>query len=105
MVSETEIAALCGGRKARKRLKMVTPPIVKERCSRCHVVLGDMDKAMAETNRLWRALNGHDIDDFDKRAEAIMHMHLDGLQIGPDNRNGIKAMLAEHFEQIAKDRR
>src|ERR1700680_1047511 len=46
----------------------VMPPIVKERCSRCGVVLGDMDKAMAETNRLWRAINGMDTDDADKRA-------------------------------------
>jgi hypothetical protein len=63
----------------------------------------DLHTVNLEANRLWRALNGHDIDDFDKRAEMVMRQTLDGMMIGPTNRNGVKAMLAEHFEQIAKD--
>jgi hypothetical protein len=81
-------------------MKTVAPPVEKERCSRCGVVLGDIDKAMEETSRLWRAINGMDIDDADKRAEHVMRQSLDGLSIGPENRASVKALLAEHFAEL-----
>jgi hypothetical protein len=73
-----------------------------ERCSVCGVVLGDMERAMAETNRLWRAINGMDIDDADKRAEVFMHMHLDGLTVTEHNRATVKSALAEHFADLMR---
>ena len=62
---------------------------------------GELDP---ETHRLWRAINGYDIDDHDKRAEAFVHSMLDGLTVGPGNRATVKSSLAENFEQLAKDR-
>lgn len=72
---------------------------------RLRAEVADLHTINLEANRLWRAINGHDIDDFDKRAEMVMQSSLDGLRIGPTNRNSVKAMLAEHFEQIDKDAR
>jgi hypothetical protein len=44
---------------------------------------------------------GMDIDEWDKRAERLMETMLDGLTIGPTNRLTVKAVLAEHFADIA----
>lgn len=82
-------------------VKKVKPTIKNEKCSVCGVVLGDMQKAMEETNRLWRAINGMDIDDADKRAEAFMHMNLDGF-LPQGARASIKSALAEHFADLMK---
>lgn len=76
---------------------------IADEIERLRAEIADLHRVDLEANRLWRALNCHDIDDFDKRAEAIMRQSLDGMHIGPTNRNGVKAMLAEHFEQIDKD--
>ncbi len=63
----------------------------------------DAPEMTDSAERLWRFLNGHDITDLEKRAEHIMQTTLDGLTIGPSNRNSIKMVLVEHFEQIRKD--
>jgi hypothetical protein len=54
-----------------------------------------------ESNHLYRSINGMDIDDFDKRAEYVVQTRLDGLSIGSTNRHSVKALLAEHFADIA----
>jgi hypothetical protein len=59
-------------------------------------------KLTESAHRLWMAINGHDINDFYKRAEFILKTSLDGLRIWPDNRATVKALLVEHFEQITK---
>jgi hypothetical protein len=51
---------------------------------------------------MWMCINGHDINDFFERAEHILKTSLDGLTITPNNRATVKALLVEHFEQIAK---
>jgi hypothetical protein len=51
--------------------------------------------------RLHRNLNGLGEDDHDKRAEHFMQQCLDGLTVGPLNRNSIKAALAEQFADCA----
>jgi hypothetical protein len=59
-------------------------------------------KLTESAHRLWMCINGHDINDFYDRAEFILRTSLDGLQVGLGNRATIKALLVEHFEQIAK---
>jgi len=59
-------------------------------------------KLTESAHRLWMCINGHDINDFYERAEFIINTSLDGLQVGPGNRASVKALLVEHFEQIAK---
>lgn len=72
----------------------------KDRCPACGVLLS----GIREASRLHRYLNGLDIDDADKRAEHVMQTMLDGLSIGPTNRNSVKAFLADHFADLMKQR-
>ena len=58
-----------------------------------------------ETNRLWRAINGMDQDDYDKRAERFVYSMLDGLTVGQSNRSIVISAIAEHFADIAKAER
>jgi hypothetical protein len=53
-------------------------------------------------NRLYRAINHLDEDDYDRRAEPFVVSYLDGLSVGPNNRNSVRAALADHFADIGQ---
>ncbi len=62
---------------------------------------GERDAALklkGDADRLWRALNGHQQGDAEKRAHWMMEQAIDGCNVGPGNRAGIETYIADHLE-------
>jgi hypothetical protein len=89
----TDYPAACGPGGMEPSPQQGQDPRLKER--------PDWIKPDGDADRLWRAINGYDIDNFDKRANQFIEQHCGAGDFVSGEKVSIKAALAQNFAQLA----